>query len=194
MARTQYIFIDFENVYETDLSRVSGKAVRVFMIIGTKHQKLPTSLILFAQDHPEQLRIIQSPVDGLNALDFVLTLELGRAIAADPEGYFHIVSKDNDFKSVVLHLKHETKLIARRSSLAEIPALRTPEERLALIKAELTDATKSRPSTRKTLENKIQSAFENKAEPEFIEKTIKTFVKDGIFDFTATDKVTYKAA
>jgi len=135
------------------------------MIIGTKHKKLPTSLFLFAQDHPEQLRIIQTPVDGRNALDFVLTLELGRMIAADPGGYFHIVSKDTDFDSVVRHLKGETKLLARHSSLAEIPALRTPDERISRIKAELADATKSRPSTRKTLENKIQSAFENKAEP-----------------------------
>jgi len=194
MARTRYIFIDYENVSESDLSRVSGKAVRVFMIIGTRHKKLPTSLFLFAQDHPEQLRIIQTPVDGRNALDFVLTLELGRMIATDPGGYFHIVSKDTDFDSAVRHLKGETKLIARHSSLAEIPALWTPEERIALIKAELADATKSRPSTRKTLENKIQSAFENKAEPEFIEKTIKSFVQASILEFTETDKVVYKAA
>lgn len=194
MPRTQYIFIDYENVSESDLSRVSGKAVRVFMIIGTKHKKLPTSLFLFAQDHPEQLQIIQTPVDGRNALDFVLTLELGRMIAADPGGYFHIVSKDTDFDSVVRHLKGETKIIARHASLAEVPALRTPDERLALIKAELADATKPRPSTRKTLENKIQSIFENKAEPEFIEKTIKSFVQSGILDFTETDKVNYKAA
>ena len=194
MARTQYIFIDYENVSESDLSRVSGKAVRVFMIIGTKHKKLPTSLFLFAQDHPEQLRIIQTPVDGRNALDFVLTLELGRMIAADPGGYFHIVSKDTDFDSVVRHLKGETKLLARHSSLAEIPALRTPDERISRIKAELADATKSRPSTRKKLENKIQSAFENKAEPEFIEKTVKSLVQTGILEFTETDKVNDKAA
>ena len=194
MARTQYIFIDYENVNESDLSRVSGNAVRVFMILGTHHKKLPTSLFLFAQDHPEQLRIIQTPVDGRNALDFVLTLELGRIIAADPEGYFHIVSKDTDFDSVVRHLKGEKRLIARHKSLAEIPALRTPEERLAMIRAELADATKPRPSTRKTLENKIKSAFENKAEPEFIEKTIKAFVQTGILDFTESDKINYKAA
>jgi len=194
MARTQYIFIDYENVSESDLSRVSGKAVRVLMIIGTRHKKLPTSLFLFAQDHPEQLRIIQTPVDGRNALDLVLTLELGRIIATDPGGYFHIVSKDTDFDSVVRHLTGEKKLITRHASLAEIPALRTAEERIARIKADLADATKPRPSTRKTLENKIQSAFENKAEPEFIEKTIKSFVQAGILDFTETDKVNYKAA
>ena len=67
-------------------------------------------------------------------------------------------------------------------------------ERDILIKAELADATKSRPSTRKKLENKIQSAFENKAKPEFFEKTIKTFIQPGILAFTETDKVNYKAA
>jgi hypothetical protein len=194
MARTQYIFIDYENVCESDLTRVSGKPVRVLMILGTRHKKLPTSLFLFAQGHPEQVRILQTPVDGRNALDFILTLELGRMIAADPEGYFHIVSKDTDFDSVIRHLKGETKLIARHASLAEIPALRTTEERIARIKDELADETQSLPSTRKTLENKIQSAFENKAEPEFIEKTIKSFIQVGLLDFTETDKVLYKVA
>lgn len=194
MARTQYIFIDYENVGESDLSRVTGKSIRIFMILGTRHKKLPTSLFLFSQDHPDQLRIIQTPVDGRNALDFVLTLELGRMIAADPEGYFHIVSKDTDFDSVVRHLKSEKRLIARHESLFEIPALRTPEERIELIKAELADATKPRPSTRKTLENKIQSAFENKAEQEFIVRTINTFVQSGILDFTESGRVNYKLA
>ena len=193
MARTQYIFIDYENVSESDLSRVSGKPVRVFMILGTRHKKLPTTLFLFAQDHAEQVRIIQTAVDGRNALDFVLTLELGRMIAANPEGYFHIVSKDTDFESVVRHLRAGKTIIARHSCLADIPALRTPDERLALIKAELADATKPRPSTRKTLENKIKSAFENNADPEFIGKTIKSFVHDGLLDFTETDQVKYKS-
>jgi hypothetical protein len=194
MARTQYIFIDYENVSESDLSRVSGKAVSVFMILGAGQKSLPTSLFLFAQNHSSQLRVIQTPVVGKNALDFVLTLELGRIIAADPEGYFHIISKDNDFDSVVRHLKGEKKHIARHTSLAEIPALRTPEERVALIKVELASATNNRPSTRKTLVNKISSAFENKAEPEFIENAIKSFIQAGLLDFTETDKVLYKIA
>lgn len=194
MARTQYIFIDYENVSESDLTRVSGKAVRVFIILGVRHKNLPVSLFLFAQNHPEQLRIIQTPVQGRNALDFVLTLELGRILTADPAGYFHIVSKDTDFDSVIRHLKGENKLIARHESLAEIPALRTTEERIARIKDELEDATKPRPNTRKTLENKIQSVFENKAEPELIEKTIKTFIQAGLLDFTETNKVLYKVA
>jgi hypothetical protein len=194
MARTQYIFIDYENVNESDLTRISGKAVRVFMILGTRHTKLPTSLFLFAQDHPDQVRVIQTQVEGRNALDMVLSLELGRVLSSDPEAYFHIIAKDTDYESVVRQLKAEKRLIARHPSIAEVPALRTPEERIARIKDELADETKSRPATRKKLENKIQSAFENKAEPIFIENTIKSFIQAGLLDFTENDKVLYKVA
>jgi hypothetical protein len=163
MARTQYIFIDYENVCESDLSRVSGKPVRVFMILGTHHKKLPTSLFLFAQDHPEQVRMIQTPVVGRNALDFVLTLELGRMIAADPAGYFHIVSKDTDFDSVIRHLKTETKLIARHASLAEIPALRTTEERIA--GSRTNSRTKPNPARARARPSKTKSSPPSKTKP-----------------------------
>jgi hypothetical protein len=194
MLRQHYVFIDYENVFESDLSRISGKTVRVFMILGTRHKKLSTSLFLFAQDHPEQLRIIQTPVDGRNALDFVLSLELGRQLSTDPEGHFHIVSKDTGFDSVISHLKAEPKRIARYSSLTEIPVLRTPEERVAKLKTELEDNTKPRPTTRKSLVNKIQSAFDKNADTAFIEKTINTFLQLKIIGFTENDKVFYKAA
>ena len=151
MARNQYIFIDYENVCENDLSRVIDPAIRVFIILGIRHTKLPTSLFLYAQYRPEQLRIIQTQVEGRNALDLVLTLELGRIVALDPEGYFHIVSKDTDFDSIVRHLKGTKKRIARYASLPEIPALWTVGERLAFIVAELADTSKSRPGTRTTL-------------------------------------------
>ena len=194
VPRNRYIFIDYENVCEADLSRIVGKSAKVFMILGTRHKKLPTSLFLFAQSHPAQVRIIQTPVDGRNALDMLLALELGQLLAADPDGYFHIVSKDTDFESIVRHLTNEKKLIARYASLAHVPALRTLEERLAHLKAELEDSARPRPATRKTLENKIKSVFENKADPAFIQKTIEDFVKTGILDFTETGKVQYKVA
>ena len=194
VPRTQYVFIDYENVCESDLSRVIGKPAKVVMVIGSRHKNLPVSLFLFAQDHPGQLRIIQTPVQGRNALDFVLTLELGRLLAADPDGYFHIVSKDTDFESILRHLKDEKKLVARHKSLTEIPALRTPEERLAKLMAELEDTDKSRPSTRRKLENKINSVFENKADPDFVGKAIASIIQSGILSFTDADKISYKAA
>jgi hypothetical protein len=72
--------------------------------------------------------------------------------------------------------------------------LRTLEARIILIKAELEDASKSRPSTRKKLVNRIQTAFNHQADPEFIESTIEGFVRSGILDFVEADKVKYRAA
>jgi hypothetical protein len=194
MQRTQYIFLDHENVCETDLSRITGKPAKVFMILGAGNKTLPVSLFLFAQDHPGQIRIVQTPVQGRNALDFVLTLELGRQLAADPDGYFHIVSKDTGFESVVRHLKDQKRLIARHTSLSGIPALWTPQERFEKLKGQLADNSTSRPSTRKTLENKIKSAFGNTGDPDIIEKAIADIVQSGILSFTEESKVNYKAA
>ena len=194
MARTQYIFIDYENVSESDLSRIDGKDARVFLIVGAHHKNLPTSLFLFAQDRPSQVRIIQTPVKGKNALDFVLTVELGARIKDDPDGYFHIISKDTDFESVIKHLKSSGLRIARHAGIGEVAALRTPEERISRLRDELQDTCKNRPSTRKTLENRILSLFEKQVDADFVAKTIDSLVKAGLLDFTENDKVLYNNA
>jgi len=204
MARTQYIFIDYENVSESDLFLVADKDAFVFLILGVNQEKLPVKVTLFAQQHPNQLRIIQTKVVGRNALDLVLALEVGRKLATDPDGAFHIVSKDTDYQSVVLHLKAEKRRVARCKSLVEIPAfgasgeLPTPrlsKDRLADLILRLQDSSsKNRPSTRAKLENLIKSAFGIQTEPEFIGKTIDRLVRDKILTFTGTGKITYLTA
>lgn len=199
MDRTHYVFIDHENVGNPDLSCFEGKQVKIFLILGAGQSKLPTSLLLFSQNNPDRLHVIQTPVKGHNALDLVLALELGRLFKADPEAHFHIVSKDTDFESVVRHLKNETARIARHKSLAGILAPqspRAPKDPIARIKLELADpARRNRPTTRKKLENKLRSEFKNQVEPEFIEKMITNLVEAGILSgFTETGRILYAAA
>lgn len=204
MARTHYIFIDYENVAESDLSRVAGKDAYVFLILGLNQEKLPVKVTLFAQQHPNQLRIIQTKVVGRNALDLVLAFEVGRMLAADPDGSFHIVAKDTDYQSIVLHLKAEKRLIARHKSLMQIPAFRVPAEppatrspkdRLDLLIQQLgNSSSKNRPRTRPKLENLIKSAFGTQTEPEFIGKTIDRLVRDNILTFTDSGEIDYTHA
>jgi hypothetical protein len=40
---------------------------------------------------------------GRNALDFTLAYYVGRAVAADPTGFFHIVSKDAGYDPLIEH-------------------------------------------------------------------------------------------
>jgi len=42
----------------------------------------------------------------------------------DPEGYFHIISKDTGFDPLIKHLKAKKMRVNRRKDLAEIPVLR----------------------------------------------------------------------
>ena len=193
MARTQYIFIDYENVCENDLSRVIGKPVRVLMMLGARHKKLPVSLFLFAQDHPDQIRIIQTPVIGPNALDFVLTCELGKLVATDPEGYFHIISKDNDFKAPVQHLKSQKVRIARHESLDLVPALRNEKERFDHLRAELKNPDKGRPKKRQALHAKIQSVFDKTLSQENVEEYVRLLTRDEILTISESDNVSYAA-
>jgi len=37
MSRTQYIFVDYENVHDVDLAIVAGKAAVVELVLGEKH-------------------------------------------------------------------------------------------------------------------------------------------------------------
>lgn len=90
--RTQYIFIDYENVCVSDLSVVAGKDAFVYLILGHNQEKLPVEVTQFALENPAQLRIIRTKVVGRNALDLVLALEVGRKLEADPDGYFHIIT------------------------------------------------------------------------------------------------------
>lgn len=204
MPRTQYIFIDYENVCVTDLSPVAGQNAVVYLVLGQNQEKLPVDITLFVQRNPAQLHILRTKVVGRNALDLVLAVELGRKLAADPDGDFHIISKDTDYQSVVLHLKAERRTVARHKSLMEIPAFRpagkpastrSPNERQTLLIRQLRDKTsKNRPTSRAKLENLIKSTFGLQTAPEFIGKTIERLLREDVLAFTDTGKILYKVA
>jgi hypothetical protein len=193
MPPFDYIFIDWENVSEFEPTRIVGKRARVFMILGAMQAHLPVSLVLFLQSHPEQLKIIQSSVVGRNALDFVLSCELGQALAADPEGSFHIVSKDKDFKSIVTHLQGAGRLIARHRSISEIPSLLTAEERVASLRAALENPAVERPVTRHGLEETIRGRFLHQADEILVGRVVAYLIAENVLRITAAEYVVYPA-
>jgi hypothetical protein len=204
MPRTNYIFIDYENVCVSDLSVVAGKDAFVYLILGHSQEKLPVEVTQFALENPTQLRIIRTKVVGRNALDLVLALEVGRKLTADPDGYFHIISKDTDYQSIVLHLGAEKRSVARHKSLKEIPAFRLPgkttstqpsKDRLAQFIQQLRhSSSKNRPGTRAKLENVIKSVFGTQTEPEFIGRTIDRIIREKVLTFTDTGRIEYTNA
>src|SRR2546426_8240253 len=114
VSRTNYIFVDFENIHEVDLDLVADKAVVVILVLGERHKNLPVELVRKLLKYPAQVRLVEAGKSGRNALDFVLAYQLGVESVADPKGYFHIVSRDTGFDALILHLK-KNHIFARRN-------------------------------------------------------------------------------
>src|SRR5437879_3459509 len=118
MTRTNYIFIDFENVQEVDLDRIAGKSVKVVLILGEQHRKLPIALVRQLHQYASAVRLVETGCSGKNALDLVLASCMGEAKMDDPHGYFHILSKDKDFDALIAHYKTNGLLAARHKSFS----------------------------------------------------------------------------
>ncbi len=189
--RTNYIFIDCENVHEPDISRVEGREAVVHLILGAHQVAPPAQVHTQIQQLGDKAGVIRTPIAAKNALDFVLACQVGMQAARDPQGYFHIISKDKGFDVVVKHLKEQGILAARRNALKDVPALMKTEERLDLLICELSNPGKPRPVRRKTLESVISAAFDKLLTSETIDKTIRLLIHEGILAVSETGAVTY---
>ena len=125
--RMNYIFVDFENVHEIDLDRVDQKPVKVILVLGEQHKRLPVLLVRKLLQYASQVQVVETGRSGKNAADLVLANYIGEVRKDDPRGYIHIVSKDKDFDALIGHHKDNGALAARHASFSEIPVVRAIE-------------------------------------------------------------------
>lgn len=191
MNRTNYIFIDFENVQEMGLERIANKPVKVMLILGERHKSLPLKLVKLIQKYPTQVQLVETVLNGKNALDFVLAYEIGVASEKDSNGYFHILSRDKGFDAVIKHLKDKEIRAARHESFSEIPVLMNAGERGQFLGAFLTNNSVNRPKKRKTLESQIHAMFGKTLSPAEVEQTVEGLVASKLIIITDGDRLAY---
>ena len=102
-----HVFVDFENVHEIDLSVIGQETVRFTLLIGARQTKIATDLVEKLLQHASSVELVRLTSTGRNALDFTLAYYVGRAVAADPTGHFHIIAKDTDYDALVTHLRSQ---------------------------------------------------------------------------------------
>jgi hypothetical protein len=192
MTRTNYIFIDCENIPTVDLAGIAGKPVKVFLILGKHTTKLPVSLVKQMQQPAASVQLVESGCQGRNALDLVLASTMGAARHADPHGYFHIISKDKDFDALITHYRAGGALAARHDTLAEVPVLMDKAGRFAFVTKQLKAKATGRPATRARLESQIQAWFGKTLTAEELAQTVAGLVDGKAIEFTNTNRVTYK--
>ena len=115
-----HVFVDFENVHQVDLSLIGAKGVSFTLMVGPKQTKLDTGLVEKLMEHSTSVQLVKLKSSGNNALDFALAYYLGRAVLADPTGYFHIIAKDAGYDPLIAHLRERHINVRRHVSCAEL--------------------------------------------------------------------------
>ena len=179
------------------MNLIAGKPVRVILVLGERHKSLPLSLAKQLHKFAAQMELVETGRSGKNALDLVLVLCLGEARNADPQGCFHIVSRDKDFDVVIEYLRNNGVLAARHEAFNQIEflvpkAVATPKtDRVNLLRDRFKAAQVARPKKRKTLESHIQAQFGKALSSSELEETISGLIAAKIISFTAKDEVVY---
>jgi hypothetical protein len=123
--RVNHVFVDFENVHEIDHSVIGRKTVAFTLLVGSRQTKLDASLVEKLFEHAVSVQLVRLTSPGKNALDFALAYYVGRAVAGDPTGYFHIISKDAGYDPLIQHLR-SSHISARRHDSFETLTFAAP--------------------------------------------------------------------
>jgi PIN domain len=173
--RTNYVLIDYENVQPKNLSLLTADHFRVRVFLGQSLAKLPIELVKAMQSLGDRGEYVQISGNGPNALDFHIAYYIGRISAADPESFFHIISKDTGFDPLIAHLKEHGILSKRSASIDAIPVLRSlteapKDEQVDAVIRNLLGMAKNKPQKDRTLRAMIAAWFGNKMAEKDIER------------------------
>src|SRR3954462_3190428 len=116
-----HVFVDFENVHTVDLTVIGSKTVSFTLLVGPRKTKLDVSLVEKLFEHAASVELVRLTSSGKNALDFTLAYYVGRAVAADPTGLFHIISGDAGYDPLIEHLRSRHISAFRHSSFETLP-------------------------------------------------------------------------
>jgi hypothetical protein len=155
-VRTNYVLIDYENVQPTVLTVLEQAHFKVIVCVGANQAKISFDVASAIQRMGTNASYIKISGNGPNALDFHIAFYVGQLSAAEPDAYFHIISKDAGFDPLITHLKSKKIFASRSNDVMEIPIVKaanskTPVEKQAVILANLKQRGSSKPRTIKTL-------------------------------------------
>ncbi|MBT9544809.1 MAG: hypothetical protein IV090_05420 [Candidatus Sericytochromatia bacterium] len=193
--RINYVLIDFENVQPESLALLQVENLKVFLFVGATQTKVPFEIASALQVMGNNAEYIKIAGSGKNALDFHITYYLGQLTEKDPQGYFHIISKDTGFDPLIQHLKTKKVLIHRSKSISELPFIKRTEaksidEKAKLFITRLQSPQASKPGSIKTLQNAIGSFFQKQLSETEIAEIVALMKKSGLIVIQA-NKITY---
>lgn len=176
-----YVFIDYENVQPLFFKLNQDFKYRVICFVGARQTRIPVSLACSMQALGHDAEYVQVSGTGKNALDFHISLYVGKLFEQDPAGHFHIISKDTGFDPLIQHLQERNAAIQRHDDINNLPLITRSRKKsvmstsLASNNNELIMAIgfikkqgDSKPSTLRSLKNALNMYFFQKLPGEAI--------------------------
>ncbi len=196
VTRTNYIFVDYENVQDLNLDLITGKPVKLFLVVGNRRKTLPSSLARQMHRYHDQVTWIESEGAGHNSLDLVLAYHVGLQAKADPAGYFHILARDKDYDALIQHLRANNILASRDHEFAKIPVLvafprLSLVERVNWVVERFAKSKTTRPKQDKKLLTTIHAFFRKELSEHEVEQVAKAMVATKLIDVGPRGEVVY---
>ena len=193
--RTNYVLIDYENVQPSALSVLEKEHFKVVVFVGANQAKVAFDVAAQLQRLGPSASYVKISGNGPNALDFHIAYYIGHLAAAEPDAYFHIISKDTGFDPLISHLKSKKIFACRSKDIGDMPIVKaanskTQPEKLAVIVTNLKQRGASKPRTVKTLSSTISPLFQKALAEDELAAILKHMEQQGFITVTGT-KVGY---
>lgn len=188
-ARTNYIFVDHENVSLADTDALNQEHIRLLVFVGANQKRIDIDAVEAIQSLGQRAQYVRVSANGANALDFHIAFYVGRLAQQDERGYFHIISKDKGYDPLITHLRTQNLLAARSESIAAIPFVEASKSkdaasRIALYLEKIQQPKTTRPSKRSTLRSAISTHFQKTLDDREIDEMIAGLEKSGALKFS----------
>jgi hypothetical protein len=193
-----HIFVDFENVHDVDPAVIGARSVSLTLLLGARQTKLDAALVEKLMLHAATVQLVRLTTSGENALDFALAYYVGRAVMADPTGWFHIVSKDTGFDPLIEHLRSRHIHAYRHDDFTALtfsgpakPPSSPPEDLMPRVLEHLAKHVNNRPKRKKTLVSHLRAFLGNAVTEAHVLDLVEKLCKAGRLSIGDKDAVTY---
>jgi hypothetical protein len=182
--KTNYLLLDYENIHPKNLSLLIGHPFKVLVFVGANQTKVPLELASALQSLGKDAEYIKISGNGPNALDFHIAFSIGQLSKEDPDGYFHIISKDTGFDPLIDYAGKKNIHVYRSKDITDIPLLRvsnmkTMQEKIDAIVENFAIRGSGLPRKEKTLANTINVIFQKALKEAELKALIQELNKQG---------------
>lgn len=161
--KREIIFVDFENIQNLNFKKRDGVDSHIILFVGSKQNSLNIETLINLMSASE-FNIVKVEASTKNALDFTLSIEVGRFHEREEiDTKFIVVSKDRGFEAVKTYIKMSGREIELLSDIhpkkAKVVVPKIDEERGEFLISHFSRENFPRATRLETLKNQIASIF-----------------------------------